>query len=181
MKMTAQLPKHRPDLFWLVIGLIALAALLSSCSPNFYCKRCPAIVKDSVHVEYRDSIVKKDSIIKEPGETIRITDTIPCPDMKIEKMGKKGHFKIEIKDSVLTGECVIDTTEIAISWLEHHKKEIAKYYHSERIKVVEKAPKIGFGRFKDWWFYITCILILLAIVRWILRLTGKWPFPIKSG
>lgn len=170
--------------FALLMGLIfLLALLLCSCNRQYYIdKYCPK-VKDSIRVErvVEDSLVYRDTVIKEPGEIITVTDSVPCPDMKIEKKGKKGSIRIEIKDSVLTGECIIDTTEVAFNWIEHHKKELVGYFRSQVHQVTVKAPKTGFARFKDWWFWITAILIALLITIKILKLTGNFPISIKRS
>lgn len=169
----------------IIMIVASLLGLLSSCSPQFYInKYCPK-VKDSIRVERitKDSLVYRDSIIKEPGEVIRITDSLPCPDAIYEKKGKKGSIRIQIKDSIITGECIIDTTEIAIDWIEHHKKEFVSYYRSQVHQITVKAPKTGFQRVKDWVFWLLIAYVVFRIVRWILKLTGKWPFPIvkRSG
>ena len=166
----------------LLIFVLVLIGL-SSCSKQYYIdKYCPK-VKDSIRTERitNDSLVYRDSVIKEPGEIITVTEFIPCPDIKVEKKGKKGSIKIEIKDSILTGECIIDTTEIAFNWIEHHKKEFVSYFRSQVHQVTIKGPKTGFARFKDWWFYISCILIVLWITFKILKATGKLPVTIKRS
>jgi hypothetical protein len=167
--MTRHYPNTNKAVWLLLVGLLVL--LLASCSPSYYInKYCPK-VKDSIRVETvtKDSLVYRDSIIKEPGEIITVTDSVPCPDMKYEKKGKKGSIRVEIKDSVMTAECIIDTTEIAISWIEKHKKELTSYYRSQVHQITIKAPKTGFQRFKDWWFWITAILIVLGITYRILK------------
>jgi hypothetical protein len=165
----------------ILILVASLSGLLSSCSPQYYVnKYCPK-VKDSIHVEriVRDSLVYRDSIIKEPGEIITIVDSVPCPDMKYEKKGKKGSIKVEIKDSVMTAECIIDTTEIAVDWIEHHKKEVSSYFRSQVHQVTAKAPKSVFQKVKDWIFWLFIVYVIFRIARWILKLTGYWPFPLK--
>jgi hypothetical protein len=174
---------HSRHIGWILAGFLAYLLLMTSCSQQYYVnKYCPK-VKDSIRVEKitKDSLVYRDSIIKEPGEVITIHDSVPCPDMKYEKKGKKGSIKVEIKDSVMTAECIIDTTEIAFNWIEHHKKEFVSYFRSQVHQVTVKAPKTGFARFKDWWFYVTAILIVLRITLFILKKTGTFPISIKRS
>jgi hypothetical protein len=163
------------------ILLILSIVLLGSCSQQYYInKYCPK-VKDSIRVErvVEDSLVYRDSIIKEPGEVITVTEKVPCPDMKVEKKGKKGSIKIEIKDSIMTGECIIDTTEIAFNWIEHHKKEFVSYFRSQVHQVTVKAPKTVFQKVKDWIFWLFIVYVIFRITRWILKRTGYWPFPLQ--
>lgn len=157
----------------LIVILIA-AVFLCSCSNEFYCKHCvtTTVIKDSSHTEVKDSLAKRDTTIFIPGEVIWIHDSMPCPDIKIEKKGKQGSFKIEIKDSVLTGECIIDTAQVSISWLEHHKKEIIQKFHNEFKAVVVKVKEE-----RTWWTWLrypqswACLsIIFIFIVRFILKL-----------
>ena len=170
----------------ILILVASVLGLLSSCSQECYVnKYCPK-VKDSVSVirEVKDSLVYRDSIIKEPGEVITVHDSVPCPDMVIEKKGKKGRVRVQIKDSIMTAECIIDTTEIALTWIEHHKKELVKYYRDVTHVVTVKAPKNLFQKVKDWVFWIVVAYFVFRLIRWILKMAGKWPFPLpikRSG
>jgi hypothetical protein len=174
--MTIEYPKQRPDLFWLVVGLITLAILLTSCSSNFYCKRCPSIVKDSTHITEKDSIVLRDSVVLIPRDSIRLMDSVPCGDFTKEIRTKTIYLKVSVKDSVLTVDCRCEAIEAKLSWWEHHYKKVISNYHSEQRTAYIKK-KTGFGRFKDWWFYVTASLLLLALVRKIIKTYTKLQIP----
>lgn len=168
-------PKMRPDLFWLVVGLVVLAAFLSSCSSNFYCKHCPKrAVKDSVHVELRDSIVPRDSIVLIPRDsfTIVFKDSVPCKDFEATKQDSKGNkATVTVHNGELHVDCKCEDAKIKLQWFEHHYKQIIANYHSEVNTIT--AKKTGFQRFKDYYFWTTAILLALFITYRILKVTGR--------
>lgn len=163
----------------IIILILFSLVVFSSCSRNFYCKRCPPVVKDSIVQVVKDSIVHHDSIVYTPADTVTITDTVPCQDFKKEFHGDRSYIKVVVKDSIMTAECICEAIETKLRWYEYWHKEILKSYHSELRTIYEKRLKTGFARFKDWWFYVTAIIIVFLVVRRVLKLLGKWPFPLK--
>ena len=174
--MTANYPKQRPDLFWFVVLCVILSLLLSSCSPNFYCKRCPSITKDSIFIKETDSVVVHDTILKFKSDTAIIHDTVPCGDFIKEFHSGRASIKVKVKDSILTAECICDGIEAKLRYYEYFHKQILKSYHTEQRTAFVKK-KTGFGRFKDWWFWISSILLALGITRFILKTYTKLQIP----
>jgi len=103
---------------------------------------------------------------------------VPCGDFKKEFHHRRVNIRVEVKDSVMTAICVCDSVEQKLRYYEHIHREIMKKFHSEE-RTMSVKKKTGFARFKDWWFYISCILIISWITFKILKATGKLPVTIK--
>lgn len=143
--------------------------VLSSCSPDFYCKRCPSttIIKDSIIVE--TDTIWKDTIVTLPQDTVSIVDTLPCPDYEKEIRGLRSRIKVLIKDHKLTATCTCDSIEIKLAQATIRQK--ITHLHSE-LRTVEKTVP----RKKTWWSqtvmaagYTFLSLLLLAIVYGIFK------------
>jgi hypothetical protein len=108
--------------------LILLGTVLTSCVTERkrlkICANCPTKIETIV----RDSIVRKDSIINLPGETIYTTITAKCPDgakpifTYKNGSGKRGKsINKQVNDSTIVNECVIDSNAVVIAWNETHR------------------------------------------------------------
>ena len=168
--MTAQYPKQRPDLFWLVIGLIVLAFCLSSCSRNFYCRHCPPeTVKDSVFFEIHDSAVVHDTTIVVKSDTAIIHDSVPCADFKRVFHSGRASIEVEVKDSVMTAECVCDGIEAKLRWYEKFHQQVLNRFHSEQRTAITRVKVSWFAYWQSW----LCLALLLFIfIKGILRRFG---------
>lgn len=175
--MVAQLPKHRPDLFWLVLLLIALA-LMSSCSRNFYCRHCPADkIVDSVFVKETDSVVVHDTIIKFKSDTAIIHDSVPCGDFKRVFHSGRATIKVIVKDSAMDAVCICDAIEARLRTYEYWHRKISEHYHSEKTVVTSKKKDSVFCHF---WFWLSLLGNAFFIFTGIIRRLGfKMAFSIR--
>ena len=156
--------------FICVLGLSGLF----SCSPDFYCKRCPIKIHDTVITTVKDTTILRDTIIKVEADTLILIDSVPCKDFVKEVSNARTKIKIQVKDNLLTASCICKALEL--------KAQLRDHYHSEstlhsRVEVRQvKAPKTGFQRFKDWFFWIVCVVVIISILRRILIYYHKLPF-----
>jgi hypothetical protein len=171
--MTANYPKS-PSIFWLVIGLITLAALLTSCATEKACsKYWTESRKDSVYIH--DTITVRDTLIKIEERTLTIHDTVPCNDFEINKdsNGVKILLKVINKRLSLTATC--EALEIR---LRLYDKVRSIYRSTELTKVVKlKGEKTKFQIFKDYWFWITLTIIVTVITTKLLKTYAKFKLP----
>lgn len=148
-----------------LISLLLILTVLTSCVTERkrlkICANCPT--KESTMVE--DSIIRKDSIIYLPGETITDTIEIECPEglkpsINIKsKSGKKGRLQTMLTDpNTLKIDCIIDSAAVAFSWNETHRtvttekvlpSEVNCYDWKDMIGAVVLSL-IGCGMFGAW-------------------------------
>ena len=111
-----------------LIPLLLILTVLTSCVTERkrlkICANCPTKIETIV----RDSIVRKDSTITLPGETIYTTITAKCPDgakpifTYKNGSGKRGKsINKQVNDTTIVNECVIDSAAVAFSYFENHK------------------------------------------------------------
>jgi hypothetical protein len=111
-----------------LLATILTLTVLTSCVTERkrlkICANCPTKIETIV----RDSIVRKDSIINLPGETIYTTITAKCPDgakpifTYKNASGKRGKsINKQVNDSTVVNECVIDSAAVAFHWNETHR------------------------------------------------------------
>jgi hypothetical protein len=150
-----------------VIGLLLLT--LASCVTQ---KRCfekfppQVITKDSVVFKDTTIYVKQKIVI--PGDTVTLTDSIPCPDVKYHKVVKspsgKTTAKVDIDKGKLTVDCQTDSLTKVIDSLRIEIKTKESYHNEVKIveKPVTKAPA--------WvWFLLigVAIVTVLVILKWV--------------
>ena len=82
--MTANYPKHRPSLFWILVGLAVLIINLTSCVTEKACsKYWTEGRKDSVYVH--DTLIVRDTLIKIEERTLTVFKDVPCDDFELNK------------------------------------------------------------------------------------------------
>jgi hypothetical protein len=171
--MTANYPKS-PSIFWLIIGLITLAALLTSCATEKACsKYWTESRKDTIYETITQT--ERDTIIKIEERTLTIHDTVPCNDFEINKdsNGVKILLKVINKRLSLTATC--EALEIR---LRLYDKVRSIYRSTELTKVVKiKGDKTGFQRFKDYWFWITISILATILAMKLLKTYAKFKLP----
>jgi hypothetical protein len=171
--MTANYPKS-PSIFWTIIGLITLAALLTSCATEKACsKYWTESRKDTIYETITQT--ERDTIIKIEERTLTIHDTVPCNDFEINKdsNGVKILLKVINKRLSLTATC--EALEIR---LRLYDKVRSIYRSTELTKVVKiKGDKTGFQRFKDYWFWITISILATILAMKLLKTYAKFKLP----
>jgi hypothetical protein len=171
--MTANYPKS-PSIFWLVIGLITLAALLTSCATEKACsKYWTEGRKDTIYETITQT--ERDTIIKIEERTLTIHDTVPCNDFEINKdsNGVKILLKVINKRLSLTATC--EALEIR---LRLYDKVRSIYRSTELTKVVKlKGEKTKFQIFKDYWFWITISILATILAMKLLKTYAKFKLP----
>jgi hypothetical protein len=174
INMTANYPKHKPDLFWLVVGLIVLTCLLTSCVTEKACSKYWTDSRvDSVYVH--DTTIVRDTIIKIDERTLTVHDTVPCNDFNIEKdsNGVKILLKVINKRLTLTATC----KELEIRLRLYDK--VRSIFKSEKLtRIVKlKGEKTKFQIFKDYWFWITISILATLIAMKVLKTYAKFKLP----
>ena len=148
-----------------LLATILTLTVLTSCVTERkrlkICANCPTKIETIV----RDSIVRKDSIINLPGETIYTTITAKCPDgakpifTYRNASGKRGKsINKQVNDSTIVNECVIDSAAVVIAWNETHRtvttekvlpSEVNCYDWKDMIAAT-LVSLIGCGMFGAW-------------------------------
>lgn len=163
--------KLPPNLGWLllIIGII-IVMLTSSCSPDFYCRKCP--VKDSSFTSIHDTTIVHDTIIKVEERSVTIHDTVPCDDFVLNKDSNGVNVKVIVKDKIIYVKATCAALELKLKIYE--KVRTIRHYR-ELTRFVSKDVR------PSWWTYYqtwVMILIVAAIVTLkILKLVYKWPIP----
>jgi hypothetical protein len=148
-----------------LLATILTLTVLTSCVTERkrlkICANCPTKIETIV----RDSIVRKDSIISLPGETIYTTITAKCPDgakpifTYKNASGKRGKsINKQLNDSTVSNACIIDSAAVAFHWNENHKtikeksvlpSEVNCYDWKDMIAAT-LVSLIGCGLFGSW-------------------------------
>jgi hypothetical protein len=171
---------------WVLAGFLAYILLMTSCSVqqmnNYHCKRCPT--KDSISIvkERHDSIIRELVADTVPGDTIRDTVKVPCKDFKYHKETKRQKVTIEVKDGEMTQETICKEWEFKY-WVTTTITTLTE----KTVTIYEGKKKTAFGRFIQRWFgwfgywqsWVCIGYVLFRLAKWILKLTGYWPFPLK--
>jgi hypothetical protein len=155
--MTGQLKQPNKNLIGWIIALILLLILMVSCSPEYYCKRCPVITKDSIYVS--DSVVIRDTIIKIEEKTVTIRDTVPCDDFELNKDSNGVKVKVIVKNKIIYVKATCAALELKLQ-LYNKVKTISKT--KELTRLVSEKKKCNF------WlpFILGCIA---ASILWDLK------------
>lgn len=163
--MTANYPKHSPDLFWLVVGLMALAALLTSCSNDFYCSKCVTHTKETITIH--DTTIVRDTVIKIDERTITIRDTVPCNDFELNKDSNGVKIQVLVKDKVIYVKATCAALELKLR-LYDRLRTITKTTELTRYVTTRKKS--------NWWIWLLVGIGVGYLTPKILNLTGKLPF-----
>ena len=151
-----------------IILFIIIAASFTSCISQKKCNdRYPPqiITKDSV-VE-REVVTYRDTTITVPGDSVKIHDTIPCPDVVYHKevKSKSGRTtaKVDINKGTLTVECKTDSLQRVIDSL----ASVIKTKEVYKTTTVIKEKPVTKYRIPKWcWWYIG---ITLGYFVWTFR------------
>jgi len=133
-----------------LIPLILILTVLTSCVTERkrlkICANCPTKIETIV----RDSIVRKDSTITLPGETIYTTITAKCPDGEKpiftykNGSGKRGKsINKQLNDSTVVNECVIDSAAVVIAWNETHRTVTTEKVLPSEVNCYDWKDMIG--------------------------------------
>lgn len=153
--MTRQYPNTGK--FALLVGLaFLLALLLSSCSPEFYCSKCPTITKETTTIH--DTTIIRDTVIKIEERTLTIRDTVPCDDFELNKDSGGVKIKVLVKNKVIYVKASCAALELKLQLYDKirtitHTKELTRF--------VTQKKKC------NWWLpYILGILTGVIICNW---------------
>jgi hypothetical protein len=151
---------------------IAMITFASGCSRSII----PTSTVDRSDSTYETiKYVRKDSIIRTPGDTVKIKgDPIPCPDAQYHKtvQSNTGRTKmtVDVNNGVLSADCNTDSLERKIEWLEAEKTKVRELKITTTIThpPIIKTPKWC------WWLVIIAAAYLgLRVVIW------RYKIPIK--
>lgn len=144
--------------------LIPLLVLFSCATEKRCTEKFPSTstVKDSIITKVE--VKYKDTTLYLPGEEIKITEYIPCPDF--QKEVKKGHLtaSVKIKKGILTIDCAEDSLMTVNASLKQTLIEV----NNNHIKESQKPPV---KEYIVHWYDIMCrwisIIFLLCLAIWI--------------
>lgn len=117
--------------FGLLVGLaFLLALLLSSCSSDFYCSKCPTITKETTIIH--DTTVIRDTIVKIEERTLEIHDTVPCDDFELNKDSGGVKIKVLVKDKIIYVKASCAALELKLQLYDKirtitHTKELTRF------------------------------------------------------
>jgi hypothetical protein len=163
-----------------VILLVALSMFASCKAPKVIIKE---VVKDSIHTVINTETVVKDSAVFIPGDTVRITDSIPCPDVTYSKEVTKGKItaKVTINKGKLDVECKYDSLMLIIQNLRRELVTFQSYNEHNKATVEQvpvEVPKPYIPKWL-WWFLLASLALNVwynrkAIVSLASHLIKKW-------
>lgn len=147
-----------------ILITILLFFLLAACSRKTTPAQMITLVKDTTitKIEYRDSIVRI------PGETIVISDTIPGAKDDValrylkEVSGKRATLKVNLSGNHLAVECNVDSLEKVIRALNEKITNTKSVVVEKPVEVKVPAPYIP-----RWvWYTMSILAALVAITNW---------------
>lgn len=146
--------------FWILwVLILGLVLGFSSCITQKKCNdRYPPSVRDSTYI--RDTVIFEVDTVRVPGETVVLRDTIPCPELNIEKTVKKNHVtaSIKIKNGIIDFQCKADSLEALLN-KERKERVITRIKSSVSKPVIERK-----SYWYDLWFFRPfSILALIAL------------------
>lgn len=149
-------------LCWVLFGTL----LFTGCSAQRWCeKHYPSVVSDSTYTK-TDTIIKWDTV-KVPEISIVFDTTfdfIPRGlvfDHKEKRGGLTSGFSI--KNGKIKTLCLADSLELVIKNLQ---EKTATFHQKKETKWLpcDREHKTNFNYFATYWFWITLLLIIIAIV-----------------
>lgn len=162
-------------IFSFLIGLFLVQGL-TGCSKRQY----PVVITNTT--ETKDSsasetkIIYKDTIIKMPGDSVRITDTflVPCPGLaytkKVTSPSGRTSAEINIKGNRLQVDCKTDSLQLVIDSLAT-VISTQKFWHSQVITRWHQLPPIKINRwYIPWWIWL---LLAGTLMYWGYQLRKK--------
>lgn len=143
---------------------ISFCFLLAACSRKAVPVQMITLVKDTTitRVEYRDSIIRI------PGETIAIRDTIPCAKDDValrylkEVSGKRSTLRVNLSGNKLAVECNVDSLEKVIRGLNEKITNTKSVVVEKPVEVKVPTPYIP-----RWvWYTMSVLAGLVVITNW---------------
>ncbi len=128
-------------------------------------------VRDSV--AYHDTTVLVQSTsITIPGDTVKLTDTVPCPDAVWRGTATSKNGRTSVKASLNKGLLTVDCkTDSLLKQLDSLRAviKVKELYHAKETVL---PPVVEHDRYIPWWVYaiiVVCALIaVLSLVKGIL-------------
>lgn len=151
-----------------LLFILVVLSTLSACNR----RQLPA---PSIVTVTKDSIVErltvKDSIIRIPGETVVINDTLPCPDVVAANTVSSGRLRASytFKNGLLNINCNSDSLLKAIRWLEAQKE----FYKSSSTTIKEPYPVVKLEPYVPKWVIAVCVLNLLCFTYYFRKPISK--------
>lgn len=182
--MTSKL-NRRPFIHLILVLILLFITLIwmNSCSPSFYCSKCPT--KDSTYIKIKDSMVMyiDTSWFKyyNPADSLSLTDDLHA---YIDSLGKckikddsgvteSGKIKIKyiVRNNKIFVECNTKAYELEIAQL----NTTVEKYHSMYISstktatVTTKRPRTWWEWLGYWQSWVCMGFIAIVIIRFILK------------
>ena len=178
----------------LLFLLLAVSLMLSSCSYEFYCKRCP--VTSTHTVEIKDTIIIKE-VLKDttitvflPADSVISIMVVQCDSMGVAQMKetvikhKNMVARLRIENGKLYQNIthLMDSMEVTIQYKEReitNLKSTIDKLNEVRVKEVKYIPKVV--KIFAWIGVVAVVLILLTIAynvyfrRFFARPTIRFP------
>lgn len=136
------------------VVLIISIWVFAICLFLFSCKAPAKIMsqqdsKDSVRIEYKI----KDTVIRIPGDTVRLQTKVPCPDADWhgEVKGNKTSVKASLKNGELNVDCHSDSLNLRIQYLE---KELTNRNVSVTTNTIEVPVNVPKPYIPKWVWYL---------------------------
>lgn len=148
-----------------------LLLILTTCA-LFSCHRRVVSTKSQV-IEVRDSIIYErdvqiiDTTIYVPGDSVRIVDTIPCPEAKMnrEVVSKNGKTsaRVVILDGIVTVDCKTDSLQLLVQMLRRELVRTANFKSKKQdTSVYEQKQDWYIPRWILWTLAISLLLNVIA-------------------
>jgi hypothetical protein len=161
--------------------------MLSSCAPEFYCKRCPTT---TIHtIEIRDTIFIKETLkdttitIYLPADSVCTVHKVVCESVGMAQMQqveirlRNMVAKMQIENGQLTHNLVqiMDSLDVTITYKEREITNLkSKVEKLEQLKPERYVPKIV--RWLAWTGGVSLALLFVFLGLKLRKLLTKFPF-----
>jgi len=153
---------------YLLIYALLIGSLFTSCTVTKYLPSPTVTTKDSI-VYKHDTVTLRVPPTIIPGDTVKLTETVPCPDAvwrgtAISKNGRTS-VKASLNKGLLSVECKMD------SIIQENDSLRAVILSKETFhdKTTVLPPVIEHDRYIPWWMYlvigVSVLIALLALFK----------------
>jgi hypothetical protein len=151
--------------------LLLLFAIVYTVVMTVTLSGCKAVRVVQIETVTKDSIIFKDHYVtiqvpptRIPGDTVKLTDTVPCPDAqwKGSKKSKSGRTTVSasLDKGLLSIDCAVDSLLHENDSLKAVVKNMESYKTVATTETVEVPTP-----YVPWWVYVTVGLCILIAVK----------------
>ena len=150
-----------------ILVLFFMGVIACSCS-----RRTIPVITNTV--EIRDSVstdtlyIARDTTIYLPGDTLQISEAIPCPDVVVDRRVKAGNITatVHLRNGLLNVDCMTDSLMRVITTQEQRIRSMRTRSEKTTTQVPYEVIKYRVPKW-CWWLLIANVLYIgFMVYRW---------------